>query len=290
MFVSIKIKKITLIIVSVALVIVITLGVTVPPVVKAEIKKMGSVEVPIIMYHSIVKDESMWNDYVLSPVDLEKDIIWLKKHGYRTVFVSDLINYVNGTGELPEKPVILSFDDGCYNNFYYVYPLLKKYDVKATMSVVGSYSEFACEEASPSPVYSYLDWEDINKMRKSGLVEIANHSYDLHSLDDRQGVKMKSNETYDDYRHVFLTDTFRTQDLLEEFCGFTPIVYTYPYGFTCEAAERLVKNSGFQASLGVEEKLNYVEQGNKDCLYNLCRFNRPAFISTEDFMEKYKIN
>lgn len=290
MFVSFRIKKMVLIAVTVALAVVITLGITVPPAVKAEIRKMNSVAVPIIMYHSIVKDESMWNDYVLSPVELEKDIIWLIEHGYQTVFVNDLINYVNGAGELPEKPVILTFDDGCYNNYYYVLPLLKKYNVKATISIVGSFSEYACEEASPSPVYSYLDWEDIIKMRKSGLVEFANHSYDLHSLDDRRGTAMKENESYDDYRHVFLTDIFKTQHLLEDNCGFTPNVFTYPYGFTCEAGERLVKNSGFLASLGVEEKINYIKVNNKDCLYNLGRFNRPAYISTEDFMEKNEID
>lgn len=290
MFVSFRIKKMVLIAVTVALAVVITLGITVPPAVKAEIRKMNSVAVPIIMYHSIVKDESMWNDYVLSPVELEKDIIWLIEHGYQTVFVNDLINYVNGAGELPEKPVILTFDDGCYNNYYYILPLLKKYNVKATISIVGSFSEYACEEASPSPVYSYLDWEDIIKMRKSGLVEFANHSYDLHSLDDRRGTAMKENESYDDYRHVFLTDIFKTQHLLEDNCGFTPNVFTYPYGFTCEAGERLVKNSGFLASLGVEEKINYIKVNNKDSLYNLGRFNRPAYISTEDFMEKNEID
>lgn len=290
MFISIRIKKITLVILCAGIVFLSAAGIAMPTVVKAEVKKLKSVEVPILMYHSILKDESMWNDYVLSPVDLEKDIIWLKEHGYETVFINDLVNYVNGAAELPEKPVVLTFDDGCYNNYYYVFPLLKKYNVKATISIVGSFSEFACEEAEPSPVYSYLDWDNIKELRKSGLVEIANHSYDLHSLDDRKGTAMKKGESYDDYRHVLLTDIFKTQHLLEDFCGFTPNVFTYPYGFTCEAGERLVKNSGFSASLGVEEKMNYITREDNSCLYNLCRFNRPEFISTEDFMEKHDID
>ena len=97
-------------------------------------------------------------DYVLSPIELEKDIVYLKNNGYEAVFVSQLIDYVENGTELPEKPVIISFDDGDYNNLTYVLPLLKKYSFKATISIVGKYSEIACEEAEPSPSYSYLDW------------------------------------------------------------------------------------------------------------------------------------
>ena len=78
------------------------------------------------MYHSILKDESKWNDYVLSPVELEKDIVWLKENGYQSIFIKDLISYVNGNADLPEKPIILTFDNGSYNNLTYVLPLLEK--------------------------------------------------------------------------------------------------------------------------------------------------------------------
>lgn len=290
MFLSFKFKKITLAAMCIAVTGVITASFFVPAKVKAELKKIGSVELPIIMYHNVLKDETAWNDYTVSPVEVEKDIIWLKEHGYETVFVNDVINYVNGGEDLPENPVILTFDDGYYNNYYYVFPLLKKYDMKATISIVGSYSEFSCEEAEPDPMGSYIDWDNINEMKKSGLVEFANQTYDLHSLDDRQGASMKDKESYEDYRHVFLTDIFKTQHLLEDNCGFTMNVFTYPYGISCEAAERLVKNSGFQASLSYKEKINYIDKNNKDCTYNLCRFNRPAFISTEEFMKKHDIN
>ncbi len=261
----------------------VAVAVFIPSRVKAQ---QEGVKVPIIMYHSILKDEAMWGDYVLSPMELEKDIIYLKSNGYEAVFVSQLIDYVENDGELPEKPVVLTFDDGSYNNLTYVLPLLTKYDFKATFSVVGKYSEIACEDAEPSPGYSYLDWNDINKLRKSGYVEIANHSYDMHSLDERRGSTMNNGESYDDYRRAFYNDAFKTQHLLEDNCNFTPEVYTYPYGLICDAARHLVKSCGFKASLGVEEKTNYVIRGDSDCLYDMCRFNRTAFESTEEFMER----
>ena len=93
-------------------------------------------------------------------------------------------------------------------------------------------------------------------------------------------------ESYNDYRSAFLRDIFRLQDLCDENCGFKPNVFTYPFGACDESAKRLVKNCGFSASLGVEEKPNYIKQGNTECLFNLHRYNRAGYVSTEDFMKK----
>jgi peptidoglycan/xylan/chitin deacetylase (PgdA/CDA1 family) len=245
------------------------------------------IAVPIIMYHSILKDDSMHGKYVASPIDVENDILYLKQQGYKAVFVNDLIMYVNYGGELPEKPVILTFDDGYYNNFTYVYPILEKYDFKATFSVVGSYTTEASESGDePNPNYSYMRWCDIEQMRDSGYAEICNHSFDMHSTTLRNGVTRMTGESYEDFRSVFLRDIFKLQDLCFENCDFRPNVFTYPFGACDESSIRLVKNCGFEASLGVEEKMNYIQQGNPDCLYNLCRYNREGDISTEDFMDR----
>lgn len=243
--------------------------------------------VPIIMYHSVRKDESQWGRYVISPLQLEKDIIYLKQQGYTAVFVNDLIRYVNYDEKLPEKPCIITFDDGTYNNLTYVMPLLEKYDFKATISVVGSYTMAASESGEkPNPAYTYLRWEDINSMRKSGKVEFCNHSYDMHNFEVRKGSSQLKGESYDDYRKAFLNDTFKTQNLLYENCGFKPNVYTYPFGSSCENGRRLVKNAGFEASLGVEERPNYINKKDSDCLYDLHRYNRPYGTSSEEFFKK----
>lgn len=249
-------------------------------------KKEG-IFVPIIMYHGILKDEDMCGKYVVSPINLEKDMAYLKENGYTTIFVNDLIRYVNYGEELPEKPVILSFDDGTYNNYTYLFPLLEKYNFKATISIVGSYTFNASESGEkPNPAYSYLRWEDITEMRNSGLVEFCNHSYDLHTYGNRKGASRMSGESYEDYRELFLSDIIKTQQLCDENCEFSPNVYTYPFGSAGESAERLVKNYGFSASLGVEEKPNYIEKDNPDCLYNLNRYNRDNNLTTEEFMKK----
>lgn len=283
MYISLRVRKRVMLCVIAVLSMLAAVAVM-PTFAKEE--KTDGIKLPIIMYHSIVKNEDRSGEYVITPIELEKDLLYLKQNGYTTVFVNDVIRYVKRGGELPEKPIILSFDDGTYNYREYLLPLLEKYDMKATVSIVGAYTDAACEEAEPDPAYSYLDWQDVSVLRDSGHVEICNHSYDMHNLDGRRGVGQLEGESYEDYRKVFLNDTTKLQTLCDEHCGFQPNVYTYPFGITCESASRLVKNMGFEASLGVEEKINIIKKEDERCLFGLYRYNRSGIISTEEFMKK----
>ena len=83
-----------------------------------------AVEVPILMYHGILKDKKLQGKYVIGPDLLESDLCYLKEHGYTAVVMQDLIDYTNG-GDLPEKPIMITFDDGYYNNYLYAFPLMK---------------------------------------------------------------------------------------------------------------------------------------------------------------------
>lgn len=284
MFISLRLRK-RAVLCLIAVLTVLAAVITIPT--PAQESETGDgIELPIIMYHSIVKDEARSGEYVITPIELEKDLLYLKQNGYNTVFVNDVIRYVKRGGELPEKPIILSFDDGTYNYREYLLPLLEKYDMKATVSIVGAYTDTACEEAEPNPAYSYLDWQDVSVLRNSGHVEICNHSYDMHRLEGRRGVSQLEGESYEDYRKIFLNDTTKLQTLCDEHCGFQPNVYTYPFGINCESSRRLVKNMGFEASLGVEGKMNIIKKGDEGCLFGLYRYNRSGVISTEEFMKK----
>jgi peptidoglycan/xylan/chitin deacetylase (PgdA/CDA1 family) len=250
-------------------------------------QKNDGIPVPIIMYHSITLDGDKCGEYVVSLDQIEADIEWLKQNSFTPVFVNDLIRFVNYNGELPDKPVILTFDDGCYNNYEYLIGLLKKEDFKATISVVGSYTLDASESGDmPSAAYSYLRWCDINEMRESGYYEFCNHSYDMHSLDDRRGILRKDGENDAEYQHALLTDIEGLQKLFDQNCAFKPNCFTYPYGFISPEAENIVKGLGFEASMGVEEKANYIVKGDSECLFGLHRYNRSGFYKTDSFMKK----
>ena len=116
---------------------------------------------------------------MISPAELENDILYLKKHGYTAILMEDLINYTKG-GELPEKPILLTFDDGYYNNYLYAFPLAKQYRVKFVISPIGRYADLYSGRDENNAYYSHATWEQLREMTGSGLVEVQNHSYDLH--------------------------------------------------------------------------------------------------------------
>ncbi len=242
-----------------------------------------SVMLPVIMYHSVVKDSSLWNDYVISPETLRSDIEYLKENGYEFVLTGDLTDWIYCGKPLPEKCVMLTFDDGCYNFMTYVEPVLRETGAKAVLSVVGSWAEKAGGEPQ-SAAYSYLTYEQIGQLSKCGSVEIASHGYDMHTLDERRGALKKEGESDLDYQSAFISDLLLSIDGLEKNCGITPQCYAYPFGFVCEESLSYVKACRFQVSLGCEEKVNILT-ADPESLYCLGRFNRPSGVSTEEFME-----
>ena len=241
--------------------------------------------VPIIMYHSVLKDQSRAGRFVVSPTTVESDMEYLKEHGYTAIFVKDLIDYVYNDVKLPDKPIILTFDDGFYNNETYVLPLLKEYNMKAVISVVGSYSEATFQTNDHNPSYAYLTWEDISELSKSGYVEIGNHTYNMHSNSSRKGCSIMSGESNDHYAKAIDDDILKLQNILTQKSGVTPVTFAYPFGYISKESVPLLKEIGIKATLTCYEKPNYITK-NPDTLFGLNRYNRESGISTERFMKK----
>ena len=119
------------------------------------------IKLPIIMYHSILKDQSRSGKYVITPDMLKQDLEYISSKGYTTITMTDLIRYVYDDAPLPEKPIIITFDDGDYNNYGYAVPILKELNMKAVFSIVGEYTNRYSETGETNLNYSYMRWEDI---------------------------------------------------------------------------------------------------------------------------------
>lgn len=238
----------------------------------------------IIMYHSILKDPSRTGKYVVTPDSLKSDILYLKENGYTTVFVSELADYANGKCDLPEKPVVLSFDDGYYNNCVYLLPILESLDAKACIAIVGEYAQLYTDNQDRNPNYSHMAWSDISEAAASGRVEIMGHSYCLHKSSPRLGANKKRGESYESYSKLLTFDTMKLQELVRSNCGLTMRTYAYPYGSYCKESEAILKELGFSATLTCCERKNIITDASS--LFELGRFNRDGRLSTEEFMKK----
>lgn len=245
------------------------------------------IEVPIIMYHSVLKDISRSNKYTITPSTLEEDLKYINTNGYNTVTISDLISYVYDNKELPEKPIIITFDDGHYNNYGYVYPLLEKYNMKAVISIVGSYTDKFSETDEANLNYSYLRWKDINELISTGRIEFQNHTYNLHdNTHGRIGAKKKKGESDEEYKKILEEDINKLQNEFKENTGYIPTCFTYPFGGISNSSIEIIKELGFKASLSCEEGINKITK-NPNSLYLLKRYNRPSFMSTYNFFQKF---
>lgn len=120
--------------------------------------------VPTLMYHGVAVTPRGNDELFVDPVELETQLQYLAENGYTTVTFEDFPRLAE-----IEKPVMLTFDDGYDDNYDYLFPLLQKYQMKATIFVISGYVNFTY----------YLTEAEINEMSDSGLVSIQSHT-DTH--------------------------------------------------------------------------------------------------------------
>lgn len=248
----------------------------------------GAVKLPIIMYHSLSKDSKQQGKYVIDPQKLEDDLNIIKEKGYTTITVKDLIDYTENNKELPEKPIMLTFDDGYYNNYLYAYPLLKEYKCKAVISPIAYYSEqYSNTSEALSPSYSHCTWHQLKEMKDSGYIELQNHSYNLHGQDERLGIQQKNGEKDADYREIVVKDLSQAQDLFRAELSYTPTAFVYPFGVMSDISEDIIKDMNFKCSLICEERVNYISK-NKDSLYMLGRYLRTNDMTSDELFSNFE--
>ena len=169
-----------------------------------------SVRVPILMYHSILKDSARQGKYVISPAVLAADLDALQAKGYTAVTVSDLLAYVQDGADLPEKPVMITFDDGYYNNYIYAYPLLKQRGMKAVVSIIGSQTALFTDNGEENAYWSHLRLDRLREMQD--VFEVQNHSWNLHEYGERRGCLRRRGEDETRYETLLRRRSSRTPD------------------------------------------------------------------------------
>ena len=249
----------------------------------------GVVFLPIIMYHGVLDDAKRQGQYVISPTMLENDLAYIRENGYETIVIQDLIDYVDNGTSLPQKPIMLTFDDGYYNNFLYAFPLLQKYGMKAVLSPVCKWTEFYSDTPSQSDhaIYSHVTWQEMREMVDSGLVEIQNHSYDMHYCvtGKRKGALKRASETVEQYQAALREDLSTAQAHLTALVGVTPSAFTYPFGAMCDEALPIIEELGFRATLTCESRVNRVTR-QADSLMGLGRYLRPDGTDSKTYFDR----
>lgn len=185
--------------------------------------------VPILMYHYVEYQEP--NDKIrasltTSPYTLNLQVETLKNEGYTFMTASELSDVIMGQKILPEKPILLTFDDG-YRDFYTdAYPILKRYHAKATQYVISGYVNH------PNHLTSF----QVSEIAKENLVEIGAHTV------NHAWLKEKSVE------EVGYQASKSKQDL-QRLTGKKIVSFAYPYGAFDLSAAQIINASGYTSSV-----------------------------------------
>jgi len=128
--------------------------------------------VPVLNYHQINdRDE---NSLTIHTSQFEAEMKYLADNGYHTITPAELLSAWDEGTPLPEKPVIITFDDGYVDNYKNAYPILQKYGLKGTIFIVSDYI---------GTYPNYLTWAMTEEMQNSGLIDIESHTLSHAQLD-----------------------------------------------------------------------------------------------------------
>lgn len=248
-----------------------------------------SAEIPVLMYHHI--DDSI-NDVTVTQETFESHMQALSDAGYTTISTAELYEYVMGNGVLPEKPLLITFDDGYLSNYDIAYPILEKYGMKATIFVIGSSVGKDTYKDTSVSIIPHFDETAMAEMSKSGVIEIGSHTYDMHQAEQyescvaRVDIGMLEGENEADYLEIVRNDVEKSLESLNSAVGEAVIALAYPRGVMTDEAACILKDEGVKLTFSTTEGINTVVRGLEQSLYGMKRFNIGGEITAEELLEK----
>lgn len=171
-----------------------------------------TLKVPILMYHYISQppaDADVYRvDLSVTPDNFRQQLAWLRDNGYTAIDYYDLSLAIVGHIELPEKPVLLTFDDGYLDNYTAAFPLLQEYGYKGTFFIVTDFVDLGRE--------GYMTWPMIEELSRAGH-RIEPHSRTHPDLRDKD-------------RDGLIWELLGSQQTIAAHIGYTPRYFCYPGG------------------------------------------------------------
>lgn len=134
--------------------------------------------VPVLNYHQV---NNKYNTVLtMKPADFEAQMKYLHDHDYHSITLEQFDKYMQGEGELPDRPILITFDDGYVDNYENAYPIMKKYGYRGTIFLIMSLMDKK----------GYLTWDQVKEMSADGM-EFGSHTVSHKPLTsfDRDGVR-----------------------------------------------------------------------------------------------------
>ena len=201
--------------------------------------------VVILEYHDFTSSDTA-REYTVTAAEFESQLSYLSRSGYETVFFADLIEFVYGEGELPEKCVVITSDDGYRGVIEIASPICQKYGMKMSCAVIGNKTDMP----------THFDPSEAD----TDTVEITSHSYALHDNGvaelDEDAIRGDAEMMAQSYGVKFPT---------------VCTAFTYPHGFLSDESEKILADCGYLCTVTTDYGVNYITRGDSDSLRRLRR-------------------
>ena len=210
-----------------------------------------TVKLPILRYCELVEGTPQ-NEDQLSAADFAAQMYALADAGYTPVDIWEIQDYVLHGGSLPERPVLITFDDGYESCYTLAYPILKELGFKASFFPIGVSMGKDTYKDTGIAITPHFSLEQAQEMTASGLITVGSHGYDIHEIEGldpspiREGANQReSGETEEEYVAFLTEDVNRMRELLGEAAGF----FSYPYDNKQELPHVILTQAGTFATL-----------------------------------------
>ncbi|MCL6591024.1 MAG: polysaccharide deacetylase family protein [Firmicutes bacterium] len=195
--------------------------------------------IPILCYHRVIPNPK--SPYDLTPGQLEAHFLYFKASGYTPITVSQFLEYRKKPALFPEKPILLTFDDGTKSHYTQVLPILKKHGFKATFFIFPN-SAYGSKER-------WLGWDEITEIARAGM-EIGSHTLTHPYLT----VRNKMNE--EEYQVWLEKEVTQSKKVLEEKLNTPCRALAYPFGLYDSQVEAAAIKAGYSMMLNINMGLN----------------------------------
>jgi biofilm PGA synthesis lipoprotein PgaB len=231
-----------------------------------------------LSYHNIEDDDPDQTYLGVRTDRLIAQLTWLREHGYVAVSVDQILAARNGGPRLPDRAVLLSFDDGFMSFYNRVFPILTAFNWPAVLAPAGTWLDTPDAQivdfgSTPTPREQILTWKQVAEMSASGLIEIGAHTYQLHegALANPQGnlqpaaaIHQWDPKTgYEDdaaYDARLRADVGRITERIKTATGKSPRVWVWPYGAAGGRGLAIVREFGYQMTLTLEDGLGSIDE------------------------------
>jgi len=248
-----------------------------------------SLTLPVLMYHHFSKEDTERTD-VVSAATLDEHLTSLENAGYTVVSLADVESYTRAGTPLPDKPVLITIDDGYASALEVAAPVFEKHNATAVISVIGcSIGKDTYKDTGVS-ITKHFALEEAIPYIENGTYTLISHTWDMHEeeLDGegrREGVLQKSGESEREYLSALDNDLERMRDAFNEALGTGFNALAYPHGVHSEISEVFLGENGIDITFTTRWGKNEIVKGIPQTLRLLSRFSLDNTVTGEKLLE-----